>query len=51
MYQNDELILEIFRNDFKRTRDVTMFKPNISLDLIENSINIFKEKINYNFNS
>ena len=51
VYFHNDLILEIFRNDLKKTIDVTMFKQNISLNVVEESINIFRKKINLDFNS
>ena len=49
IYRDDKLIVEIFRDDTKRTRIVTLFQQDISLDLIEESIQIFKKEIPWNF--
>lgn len=49
IYRDDELIVEIFRDDTDRTRTVTVFKESISLELIEESIKIFKKEIPWNF--
>lgn len=49
IYRNDELVVEIFRDDTKLTRTVTIFKKDISLELLEESIEIFKKEIPWDF--
>ena len=49
IYRNDELVVEIFRDDRDRTRTVTVFKELISLELMEESIKIFKKEIPWDF--
>ncbi len=49
IYQNDELIAEIFRDDTERTRTVKIFKKNISLELLEECIQTFKKEIPWEF--
>jgi hypothetical protein len=49
IYRDNELIVEIFRDDTKKTRTVTIFKKSISLELLEESIQIFKDKIPWDF--
>ncbi|MGY3854906.1 hypothetical protein CK486_04510 [Pseudomonas sp. HAR-UPW-AIA-41] len=49
IYRNDELVVEIFRDDTDRTRTVTVFKESISLELMEESIQIFKKEIPWDF--
>ncbi|MFZ6742421.1 hypothetical protein ACO0LC_04320 [Undibacterium sp. JH2W] len=49
IYRDDELVIEIFRDDTERTRTITTFKENISLELMEESIQIFKQKIPWDF--
>ena len=49
IYQNDELIAEIFRDDTDKTRTIRVFKENISLELMEECINIFKKEIPWGF--
>lgn len=49
IYREDELIIEIFRDDTKRTRTVTLFQQDISLDLLEESILTFKKEIPWDF--
>jgi hypothetical protein len=49
LYQSDELILEIFRDDTKKSREVTMYKKDVPLALIEDSISKFKKEIPWEF--
>ena len=49
IYRDDKLVAEIFRDDSKRTRTVTVYNENISLDLMEESIEIFKKEIPWDF--
>ena len=49
IYRDNKLIVEIFRDDTKRTRTVTLFQKEISLDLLENCIVTFKKEIPWNF--
>ena len=49
IYRDDKLIIEIFRDDTKRTRSVTLYQKDISLDLLEESIQTFKKEIPWDF--
>lgn len=49
VYQDDKLILEIFRDDTKRTKKATFFQQEISLDILEKSIETFKKEIPFDF--
>jgi len=49
IYRDDELVVEIFRDDTKRTREITIFKESVSLELMEESIQIFKKEIPWEF--
>lgn len=49
VYRNDKLILEIFRDDTNKTRTITVYKKNLSLELMEESISTFKKEIPWNF--
>jgi hypothetical protein len=46
---NDDLILEIFRDDTKKKREVTLYKKALDLDLIQESIEKFKKEIPWEF--
>lgn len=49
IYRNNELIVEIFRDDTEKTRKIRVFKENISLELMEESIQTFKKEIPWEF--
>jgi len=49
IYRNDELVIEIFRDDTERTRTVTVFKESVSLEQMEKSIETFKKEIPWDF--
>ena len=49
IYREDKLVIEIFRDDTKRTRTVTLYQEDISLDLLEESIQTFKKEIPWDF--
>lgn len=44
-----EMVLEVFRDDTKKTRTVTLFKGEAPLNLIEEAIAIFKKEIPWDF--
>ena len=48
-YIDDELLIEIFRDDTDRTRTVTLFKDDVSLDQMERAIEVFKKEIPWEF--
>lgn len=49
VYLNDELILEIFRDDTKKKREITLYQKDLDLELIEESIEKFKKEIPWEF--
>lgn len=49
IYRDNKLVVEIFRDDSERTRTVTVFKESISLELMEESIQVFKKEIPWDF--
>ena len=49
IYRDDKLVVEIFRDDTKFTRIVTIFKSDFTLDLLEECIEIFKKEIPWDF--
>jgi len=49
IYKEDDLLIEIFRDDTERTRTITMFKNEFSLEEMEGFIQIFKEQIPWDF--
>lgn len=49
IYRNDECVVEIFRDDTKKTRTITVFKNEVSLELMEECIELFKKEIPWSF--
>jgi hypothetical protein len=49
VWEKGELIILIFRDDTKKTRTVHTFNQNVSLELMEKIIEIFKSKIPWEF--
>ena len=49
VYEGDEILLEIFRDDSKKKREVTLYQKDLPLDLIEQSIQLFKKEIPWDF--
>jgi hypothetical protein len=49
IYRKYELVVEIFRDDTEKTRTITVFKKDISLELMEEAIEIFKKEIPWDF--
>lgn len=49
VYRNNELVLEIFRDDTDKTRTVTTYSKDISFELMEEAIHAFKEMIPRDF--
>lgn len=49
IYRDNDLVVEIFRDDTERTRTVTVFKESISLELMEECIQIFRKEIPWDF--
>ncbi len=47
--QGEETLLEIFRDDTKKAREVTLFKKGLSLGLVEQAIRLFKKEIPWDF--
>ena len=49
IYLNDELVVEVFRDDTKKAREITLYKRDVPLELVEESIAIFKREIPWDF--
>ena len=49
IYLNDEFVLEIFRDDTKKSREVSLYKKDLPLSVVEESIAIFKREIPWAF--
>ncbi|WLQ11910.1 hypothetical protein O5O45_19465 [Hahella aquimaris] len=49
IYRDDELVVEIFRDDTEKTRTITVFKESVSLELMQECIEVFKKEIPWDF--
>ncbi|WP_235423422.1 hypothetical protein [Pseudoalteromonas luteoviolacea] len=49
IYFKGKLILEIFRDDTKKSREVTTYDKDIPLEVVEASIELFKKEIPWDF--
>jgi hypothetical protein len=49
IYRNDQLVIEIFRDDTDKTRTITVYTKDIPLELMEESIQTFKKNIPWDF--
>lgn len=49
IYQDNQLLLEVFRDDRKKRREVTLYQPALDLELIEQAIALFKQEIPWDF--
>lgn len=49
IYRDDKLVVEIFRDDTKRTRTITLYRQDLPLELLEESIQTFKKEIPWDF--
>lgn len=49
VYRNNKLIVEIFRDDTDKTRTITVYKKDLSLELMEECISTFKKEIPWNY--
>ncbi|MCC3861410.1 hypothetical protein [Pseudemcibacter aquimaris] len=49
IYKNGGVVLELFRDDTKKTREIKIFKNEVSLELMEQSIQLFKKEIPWEF--
>ena len=49
IYRDNRLVVEIFRDDTKRTRTITTYQKEVSLELMEECITIFKKEIPWEF--
>ena len=49
IYVEHELVVEIFRDDTNKSSSITLFRKEISLELMEACIEIFKKEIPSDF--
>ena len=49
IYLGAELVVEVFRDDTRKAREVTLHKRDVPLEIVEESIAIFKKEIPWDF--
>ncbi|HMG08843.1 MAG TPA: hypothetical protein VK609_10055 [Mucilaginibacter sp.] len=49
IYKNGEMITEIFRDDTERSRTITLYKKEISLEVMEECIRVFRRDVPWDF--
>jgi hypothetical protein len=49
IYRGDSLLIEIYRDDTKKTREITTHTDSIALDEMEGFIQIFRQAIPWDF--
>lgn len=49
IWEDNEMIIEIFRDDSEQTREVTVFGEKVTLAKIEKAIEVFKQEIPWDF--
>ena len=49
IYRSDVLVVEIFRDDTRRTREITTFAESVGLEEMEGFIRIFREAVPWDF--
>ncbi|MGE6454514.1 hypothetical protein ACQKC5_19245 [Shewanella baltica] len=49
LYSGNDMLMEVFRDDTKKTREVTLYKKELDLELVEQTIALFKKEIPWEF--
>ncbi|BDA62735.1 hypothetical protein HG547_05865 [Shewanella sp. DNRA4] len=49
VYSGSEILMEVFRDDTQKTREVTLYKKDLDLELVEQAIALFKKEIPWEF--
>ena len=49
IYEYDDLILDIFRDDTDKTKQITVFKNPVSVELMKEALQVFEEEIPEDF--
>ena len=49
VYSGNDMLMEVFRDDTKKTREVTLYKKELDLELVEQTIALFKKEIPWEF--
>jgi hypothetical protein len=49
IWLDDELVINVFRDDTKKEREVSLYRHDVPLELVEKAIAIFKREIPWDF--
>jgi hypothetical protein len=49
LYENGEMILEVFRDDTRKTREITLYKRDVPVELVEEALEVFRKEIPRDF--
>ena len=49
LYENGEIILEVFRDDSRKTREITLYKRDIPIEIVEEALEVFRKEIPRDF--
>ncbi|QYX66390.1 hypothetical protein K2227_08745 [Shewanella putrefaciens] len=49
VYSGNDMLMEVFRDDTKKNREVTLYKKELDLELVEQAIALFKKEIPWEF--
>jgi hypothetical protein len=49
VFDGEEMIMDIFRDDSKGTREISTFSNDVDLELVEAAIAVFKKEIPWEF--
>lgn len=49
IYSGGKMIMEVFRDDTKMKREVTLYQKELELDVVEQAIAIFKKEIPHDY--
>ncbi|MCU8277933.1 hypothetical protein M2G82_20910 [Vibrio vulnificus] len=49
VYSGNDMLMEVFRDDTKKTREVTRYKEELDLELVEQTIALFKKETPWEF--
>ncbi len=48
-YSGDKMLLEVFRDDTKKSREITLYEKDLDLELVEQAIALFKKEIPWEY--
>jgi len=49
LYHGDEMLMVIFRDDTKREREVTLYRKDLPLNIVEYGIRLFKSELPWDY--